>query len=402
MSFDRHCWVEIDLDALVHNYRAIKQHVAPAKVCAVVKAAAYGHGDTLVARTLETAGADWFGVSCLSEALHLRGSGIKSDILILGHTDPASAAELAQHKLTQAVFSPEYAAALSRRAAEQGCVIQVHLKVDTGMGRLGFCARTEADIAPCATALAHCYTLSGLAIGGLFQHFAVADSCTEQDVAYTHTQHHCFEAVIAALKALGHTPSLLHCCNSAGLTVHPEWGYDLVRPGIVLYGYDPSPSVSLPGLQPIMSLKATVSQVKQLTAGQGVSYNLQYIASEPVRVATLCVGYADGYPRAMTGQGVCRLRNQAASIVGCVCMDQLLVDVTHIEGVQAGDTATLFGPGGICDTAQTIADKTGTIPYEILCGIGLRVPRVYLQAGKQIAVTNYLKQTTFSLQQQPF
>ena len=394
MDFEQHCWAEVDLDALVHNFKLLQAHAAPAQVCAVVKAGAYGHGDGMVCRALEAAGAKWFAVSCLAEALHLRAAGIGGDILILGRTDPSCAASLVRCGLTQALFSPEYARQLAACAGQAHRPVQVHLKVDTGMGRIGFVARGAADVAPCAAALSACFELKGLEVTGLFQHFAVADSHAPADVAYTRRQHDLFLAVLAALEAQGRQVRTAHCCNSAALAEHPEWGMDLVRPGILWYGEQPSGEVSLPGLVPVLTLKAAVSQVKDLGPGQALSYGLCFTAGRPMRVATLCVGYADGYPRAMTNQGVCALHGAPAPVVGRVCMDQLMVDVTGIPGVQAGDAATIFGAGGAADSTAAVAAKVGTIPYEIMCGLALRVPRVYLQGGRCAAVVDYLKQSS--------
>ncbi len=390
MEFERHCWAEIDLDALVHNLTLIQAHSAPATVCAVVKSGAYGHGDSFVCRALEEAGAKWFAVSCLSEALHLRTIGIRGNILILGHTDPSFAPHLIRHDLTQAVFSPEYAQALSSHI--QRGTLKVHLKVDTGMGRIGFIARKPEDVDACADALSACFDLKGLEVTGLFQHFAVADSHAPEDMAYTEQQHILFLSVLAALEERGRRIQIAHCCNSAALVEHPEWGMDLVRPGIILYGDDPSDDVHCGGLRQALTLKATVSQVKDLEPGQALSYGLKYTAQAPRRVATLCVGYADGYPRAMTGKGVCALHGKPAPVVGRVCMDQMMVDVTDIPDVAEGDEAIIYGAGGVADTTAQVAAKVDTIPYEIMCGLALRVPRVYLKDGQCVGVSDYLKQ----------
>ena len=392
MEFERHCWAEVDLDALMHNFKTIQQHAAPATVCCVVKAGAYGHGDGFVCRALEEAGAKCFAVSCLSEAMHLRASGIQGDILILGHTDPACAPSLIRYDLTQAVFSLDYARQLS--AHIQRGTVRVHLKVDTGMGRIGFVARSREDIAACTAALSECFDLKGLQVTGLFQHFAVADSHAPEDIEYTQRQHTLFLAVLAALEERGRTIQVAHCCNSAALAEHPDWGMDLVRPGIILYGNDPSDEVHFEGIIPALTLKATVSQVKELEPGQAVSYGLKYTAEEPRRVATLCVGYADGYPRAMTNQGICAIHGQPAPVVGRVCMDQMMVDVTGIPDVAQGDEAVIYGNGGVADTIVQVAAKTGSIPYEVMCGLALRVPRVYLKDGQCVAVADYLKQIT--------
>ena len=391
MNFEKHCWAEVDLDALAHNFRLLQQHAGSATVCAVVKAGAYGHGDGIVCRTLANAGAKWFAVSCLAEALHLRSGGVTGEILILGHTDPACAATLACHRLTQAVFSPEYARALSDAALEANCRVRCHLKIDTGMGRLGFIARCEDDIPACLEQLETCFALDGLEITGMFQHFAVADSHAVEDVEYTDRQHDLFVQVKTEVEARGHQLRTVHCCNSAALVEHPEWGMDMVRPGIVLYGCDPSDEVHLDGLRPVLTLKTVVSQVKELLPGQALSYGLQFTADSPRKVATLCVGYADGYPRLLSGKGVCSIGGHSAPVLGRVCMDQMMVDVTGLDDVKEGDEAVVFGGPG-ADSLNDVANKVGSIPYEIMCGLALRVPRVYLREGRCVAVADYLKQ----------
>lgn len=390
MCFEKHCWAEIDLDALRRNFRLIRAQAAPAKVCAVLKADAYGHGDALCAQVLAEEGAAWFAVSCLAEALHLRRAGIVQPILVLGHTDPAQAPALWRHKITQAVYSPEYARALAGQAcaAGPGACVQVHLKVDTGMGRIGFSVR--AGLEEGVRQLSSCFELKGLVVTGLFQHFAVADSLAPADVAYTGEQHRLFTEVLRRLQAVGRRVQTAHCCNSAGLITHPEWGMDMVRAGIILYGQPPSGQVSLPGLAPVFALKAVVSQVKELCPGESVSYGRAFTAPAPMRVATLCAGYADGYPRLLSGQGIACLHGQPAPVLGRVCMDQLIVDVTHIPRAQSGDEATLFGGRCAADSAARAAEKAGTIPYELLCGVSRRVPRVYIQGGKVTAVADFL------------
>lgn len=391
MNFEKHCWAEVDLDALAHNFRLLQQHAGSAAVCAVVKAGAYGHGDGIVCRTLADAGAKWFAVSCLAEALHLRSGGVTGEILILGHTDPACAATLACHRLTQAVFSPEYARALSDAALEANCRVRCHLKIDTGMGRLGFIARCKDDIPACLEQLETCFALDGLEITGMFQHFAVADSHAVEDVEYTGRQHDLFVQVKTEVEARGHQLRTVHCCNSAALVEHPEWGMDMVRPGIVLYGCDPSDEVHLDGLRPVLTLKTVVSQVKELLPGQALSYGLQFTADSPRKVATLCVGYADGYPRLLSGKGVCSIGGHSAPVLGRVCMDQMMVDVTGLDDVKEGDEAVVFGGPG-ADSLNDVANKVGSIPYEIMCGLALRVPRVYLREGRCVAIADYLKQ----------
>ena len=394
LEFEKHCWAEIDLDALQHNFALIQRTVG-GPVCAVVKADAYGHGDVTVAQTLQAAGAAAFAVSCLAEARHLRRHGIDKPILILGYTDPAFAAALAQGNIIQCVFSAEYAAALSRAATAAGVTVECHLKADTGMGRIGFALRSDFDAA--LAQMAACYALPGLHIAGLFQHFAVADSVVPQNEAYTDEQHALFLRAADALRAMGHDPGALHCANSAAQMRHPEWRGAMTRAGIILYGLDPSGEVHIEGLRPVMTLKARVTHLKMLLPGQSVSYGRTFTAEKTMQVATVCVGYADGYPRILSGTqggGVMLLHGAAAPVVGRVCMDQTLVDVTGIP-CTPGDEITVFGPAaaGVADTADTIAAKTDTINYEIVCGIARRVPRVYLQHGTPTHIWNDLEET---------
>ena len=391
-TFEKHCWAEIDLDALRHNYEKICRNAGGVPVCAVVKADAYGHGDVAVARTLARCGAGWFAVSCLSEAMRLRLAGIRGEILILGYTDPSQARRLAKHNITQTVFSLEYARALADQTQKKGKpprVVKCHLKVDTGMGRIGFAARDDLDKA--VEEMDRCFEIKGLKVTGLFQHFAVADSEDPADQAYTDHQQELFLQVLQRLEDKGRHIKTAHCCNSAGQLTHPEWGLNLMRAGIILYGEDPSDQVRCEGLEPVMALKATVSQVKELAPGDSVSYGRAFTASRPMRVATLCCGYADGYPRLLSGKGVVSIHGQAAPVLGRVCMDQMIVDVTHIPETKMGDEACILGGNGPQDSFCAAADKIGTISYELLCGVSRRVPRIYRENGKIVNVADYLK-----------
>lgn len=391
MRFEKHCWAEIDLDAMEHNFRQIHRH-AGGPVCAVIKADGYGHGALVVADVLHTAGAAAFAVSCLAEARQLREHGITEPILILGYTDPAFADELAALSITQTLFSAEYGAALSASATAANCTVACHLKVDTGMGRIGFALRTDFEAA--IQAMEACYALPGIRITGFFQHFAVADSARLDDIAYTGKQYALFVRAVERLRADGLDTGTVHCANSAAQLLHPEWRCDLVRAGIILYGLAPSSQVGSPLLRSIMSLKAVVTHIKWLQPGQSVSYGRTFTAGQPVRAATISVGYADGYPRLLSNRGVMTIRGQAAPVLGRVCMDQTIVDVTGIPDVQPGDEVLVFGPDAArgADTAETVAEKAGTISYEIVCGIARRVPRVYWQNGKPAFWYDYLCQ----------
>ena len=385
---ESHCWVEIDLDAFRHNYRLVKENAGNGPVCSVVKADAYGHGDIAVAQVLAEEGTDWFAVSSLSEALSLRRGGIRQPILVLGYTLPELAPLLVENRITQALFSLEYAAQLSA-ALRLGQVLDCHLKLDTGMGRIGFPVCSDMEESLCE--MEKCYQLSGICITGIFQHFAAADSNDPHDIAYTQRQYTLFRQATDALRARGHETGIRHCCNSAGQLVRPEWRLDLVRAGVILYGCAPSVDLPVPGYRPAMAVKTRISQVKTLQPGQSVSYGRTFTAETPIRVATCCIGYADGYSRALSGKGVFTIHGKPAPVVGRVCMDQLMVDVTAIPEAAPGDEAIAFGPGLAGDSIDDIAEKTGTINYEIMCGISRRVPRLYLEKGTVVSAADYLE-----------
>ena len=388
VEFERRCWAEIDLGALRHNFHLVRRAAGGARVIAVVKADAYGHGDAAVARQLEAEGADAFAVSGFEEAMRLRRAGVRAPILILGYTGPKNAAALSENNIAQAVFSAGYAQALNEAARAAGVTVTAHIKVDTGMGRIGFDALSGAEAT--ADAVAEACALEHLHAEGIFTHFSVADSASEDDKAYTRGQYAALRAVVNALARRGVRFETVHCCNSAGTFAWPECHVDAVRPGIILYGENPSDEVTLPGLQSAMRLKCCVSMVKELPAGRCVSYGRTFASGHLMRVATLAVGYADGYPRAMSNRGVVEICGKPAHVLGRVCMDQMMVDVTDIPEAKAGDTATVFG-GACSDRVGDLARAADTISYEILCSIGRRVPRVYVDGGREINVVDYLR-----------
>ena len=396
-TFEKHVWAEIDLDALRHNFRTVKARAGALPLCAVVKADSYGHGAVQCARVFAEEGAAWLAVSCLAEALQLRQAGQTLPILILGHVQPEYAADLIRRNITAACYSLPQAKALSEAAQAAGGRVQIHLKADTGMGRIGFALRTDFDAA-IREMLAAC-ALPGLQMTGLFQHFAVADDTGADNIAYTQEQHRLFLRTYQALKAAGQEPPLVHCDNSAGVMLHPEWPQSeitapcMARPGIILYGFDPSDEVRFGQFRPVMKLKTVVSMVKQLQPGQSTSYGRRFVAEKPTLVATLCTGYADGYPRLLScGRGIVEVHGTPCPVLGRVCMDQLMVDVSAVPGpVQEGDEAILWG-GTVSDSAEDIARKTDTISYEVLCGVSRRVPRVYLEHGQITAVEDWILQ----------
>lgn len=368
-------WAEIDLGALAGNFAAIRSR-CDQKIYAVVKADAYGHGAVACARALEKAGADGFAVSNLAEAEELREAGTSLPILILGYTPAEFAPALAKHKIAQCVFSLEYAEALNAAAEKAGVRVTAHLKLDTGMGRIGFDCRTEN--APGLAGARQVLSLKNLDVTGVFAHFAVADTPAED--AFTQQQYHRFTAAVAALESGGHKFQIKHCRNSAATLALPEETTDAVRAGIILYGLSPSGDMTLPAdFQPVMALYSTVSMVKTVADGESVSYGRTYKAQGMRKIATVSAGYADGVPRLLSNKGSVLIHGKRASIVGRVCMDQFCVDVTDIEDVKMGDTVTVFGPGVSVDE---VAQAAETINYEVVCGISKRVPRVYQETTR--------------------
>lgn len=392
-SYLRRTWAEIDLDALEHNFRAIREQTnSSAALAAVVKADAYGHGARILAPELQRLGAGWFAVSNVEEAQELRQYGITRSILILGYTPPEYAAILAEQKITQALLSADYAEALSREAQKAGVTVNAHLKIDTGMSRVGFFYQTpERDRTSVEQAAKACH-LPGLNVNGIFMHFAVADA-GESGEEFTRQQYLSFRAMIDALAQKGISFRWHHCDNSGAIMCYPQTNLDLVRPGIILYGLLPDDALAgLMSLRPVMSLRSVVALLKNVPQGSTVSYGRTYSAEREVRVATIPVGYADGYFRALSSKGSVLIRGCRAPIIGRICMDQMMVDVTDIPDVCEGDTVTLVGRDGEDTiTFDEMAHLVGTINYELVCAISRRVPRVYLRHGKVIGTENYLK-----------
>ncbi len=387
-NFERRCWAEVHLDRLQNNFSTIRRAVAPStEIISVIKANGYGHGDTAVATALCKAGATQFAVANLTEALRLRKAGITQPVLILGACPEEKAPLLAQHNITQCVFGLAYAQKLSAAAVANGVTVSVHLKADTGLGRLGFNAKT--NLAKAVEEIAEACRLPGLSPQGLFTHFASSGMQDTASEEYTQNQFALFQQVRSLLLEKGISFPFAHCCNSGGILHWPQYHLDGVRPGILLYGLAPEKGLTLPGLAPVMELKASVSLVKEISPGDCISYGSTFCAAKPMRVATISAGYADGYPRHLSSQGVIGIHGKSAPVLGRVCMDQFVVDVSHIEPVCAGDTVTLLG-GENSDTWEQAAEKCGTIAYELLCDVGMRVPRVYCQHQQVLHVENYL------------
>jgi alanine racemase len=366
-------WLEIDLFAIRNNARRLAALAGEAQVMAVVKANAYGHGAVPVAQAALQAGARWLGVARVDEGLALRAAGLSTPVLVLGYTPPAQAAEAIAAGLALTVFDAETAAAYAAAARAQGRAAAVHVKVDSGMGRLGVLPGEAPALFQALRGLA------GLSVEGVFTHFAAADST---DPAFTRRQIAAFSGVLAALEAAGLRPPLTHAANSAGTLAYPEARYTLVRCGIALYGLDPSSAVPCPPeFIPALTWKTCVAQVKTLPAGHGVSYGPAYVTPAPERVAVLPVGYADGYRRvpAPGAHHEVLIGGQRAPVRGRVCMDQIVVGVDHLPAVRPGDEVVLLGAqGSECISAEELAHRWGTINYEVTSGVMGRVERTYV------------------------
>lgn len=370
MSFP--VWAEVDIGALNHNLREVRRLVGPSKIMAVVKANAYGHGLVQVARALAAGGADWLGVARGSEAIELRHHGVTAPILVLGYVHSDECRQLLAEEVSFTVYEKELAKEFAGKARQEKKALRVHVKVDTGMGRLGFPCNVSGVKAVLSVA-----RFPGVEIEGLFTHFACAD---EPDERKTLRQLERFLDFARELEKRGLTVRYKHAANSAAIIRLPQTRLDMVRPGIVLYGLYPSPETcSGPDLLPVMSLKARVVQVKRVRKGFPVSYGWTYRTRANAVLATVAVGYGDGYSRLLSGKGEVLIGGVRVPVVGRVCMDQIIVEATEVAGVQPGDEVVLFGrQGGNSIPVEEIANKIGTINYEVVCSVSARVPRVYL------------------------
>jgi alanine racemase len=380
-------WAEINLDNIAHNVKEIQRLVGKrTEIMAVVKADAYGHGVLETVSTLIENGTSRLAVSMLDEAIQLRKIGIDVPILVLSHTNPKRADELIKYQITQTIYSHDMAKILSDEALRQGVKAKVHIKIDTGMTRVGFPPGYSA-----VKAVMEIQKLPGIIIEGIFSHFATAD---EKDSSYTMHQIELFESIISELNRIGILIPIRHISNSAAILQYPEFSMELVRPGIILYGIYPSEEVRKvdADFKPAMTLKTNIAMIKWVEAGTAISYGRKFTTGRKSLIATIPVGYADGYSKLLTGKGRVLVNGQFAPVVGSICMDQCMIDVTEIDGdVKTGDEVVLLGKQGNREiTAQELAGYIGTIPYEIICIIGKRVPRVYFKNGQIVNVLNYL------------
>ncbi|MDP9339479.1 MAG: alanine racemase [Acidobacteriota bacterium] len=386
----RPVWADVSLPALVHNFRSIRAYVnpqtekrsTPRKVLCIVKGNAYGHGGPEVAKTLEKAGSDWFGVTCTEEGIGLRKAGVRKPILILTSFVPGEEKRLLQHHLTTVIHRCEQLSQLDRAAARSGQrQVSFHLKIDSGMNRLGLDASNIDCFARQLAKAPH------LQLTGVMTHFASSESFADNAAGrQTRQQEEKFFAALDRLRALKIDPGIIHLANSAAIVTRPETWADMVRPGVILYGYHPGydPAVQraeiekrLP-LKLSMSLRSRIISLRDVPAGAGVGYGSSFVPQKPSRIAVLAAGYGDGIHRSLGNHGSVLIRGLMAPMVGIVSMDVTMIDVTEVPGVEIGDTATIYGAAGkFTHPAHLVARSIGTVTSDLLCAVSQRVPRIY-------------------------
>lgn len=385
MHISRRTWAEVNLSAAKHNFGIIKEKAKGSRICCVVKADGYGHGANVLAGLYESLGADFLAVSNIDEAEEIREYGIKLPILILGYTPVSDTKRLLKLGLTQAVYALDYAQALSEKCCELQGKLNVHIKIDTGMSRIGFmCQSFPRDEASIDEIVEVC-KLEGLDVTGIMAHFSVADE-GEDGSEYTYAQLNAFDTTLKLLKDKGVEFDIVHHANSAGIECYAESQKTMVRAGIILYGLAPSEKLqdALP-LKPLMTLKTSVASVKKIYKGTTVSYGRTFTAEDDMKVATVTIGYADGYFRDLSGKGYMLLKGKKCRVLGRVCMDQTIIDVSEVDDVKIGDEVTVFDAEK-SPTVDDLASFADTINYEIICAVSKRVPRYYLVNGQTVDV----------------
>jgi alanine racemase len=382
----RPVYAEIDLDAIAYNIKNIKKLVKDKEIIAVVKADCYGHGALDVVPTLLENGASRLAVAVLTEGIELRNDNIKAPIMILGYTPSYLNEELIKYDLEQTVYDLDYAKELSKTALSLNKKAKIHIAIDTGMGRIGFLPTEKAIDAICKIC-----SLEGLEVIGIFTHFSTSD---EKDKEYTNEQFEKFTDLLKKLSNLNIEIPIKHVSNSGAIMDMPETYLDAVRAGIILYGYYPSPEVKKENLslKPALTLKATITRVQEMDAGMSISYGRTFNTERKSLIATIPIGYADGYSRLLAKNAKVIINGQFAPIVGRICMDQGMIDITDINGdIKVGDEVIILGEqNGLRFNADNFAEIMGTINYEILCMLKYRIPRVYVKNGKIFNVRNYL------------
>ena len=387
IQYRERAWAEISLDALEYNVKVIQNQLAhTTEYCAVVKADAYGHGEEYICKKLYKMGIGFYAVSSFEEAVRVRRWCPEGEILILGYTAPECAPMLAEQKIIQAVVSVEYARELSK-SAKINAPVRCHIALDTGMGRIGIRTGSEkAEKEACLQELKEISALQGVQIEGLFTHFAVADEENAENVAYTEKQRaEFFYTAEMYQKEIGKLKHI-HCMNSAAILYRNTPESSLARAGIIMYGLMPNAALAVPlKLEPVLSFRTRITHIKEVHAGDCISYGRTYQAEETRKIATISVGYADGYARGLSNKGEVLVNGVRCPITGRVCMDQTMIDITGVPNAEIGSVVTLIGTDGKEHiTADEIAGLYGTIGYEVVCGISKRVPRIFIQNKKMI------------------
>lgn len=378
-------YAEINLDNFRHNFREVKRLAPGKKTIGVIKADGYGHGAVELAAILEEENADYFAVAVITEALELRRAGYNQPILVLGFTPPTFAKDIVENNITQAIFNYELAEAISSAAGKLNKIAKIHIKLDTGMGRVGFLPESLA-----VNEVKRIAKLQNIYIEGIFTHFATAD---EENKEFSRYQLENYNNTLSMLSKEGINFDIKHTANSAAIIDIPEAHIDAVRPGIMLYGYYPSDEVVKERLtlKPVMELKANVVNIKEVATGTPISYGRKFYTNKTSKIATLSFGYADGYTRLLFDKTFVIVNGVAAPVVGRICMDQCMIDISQCGEVKHGDEVIVMGErNGISNNADDIAKRLGTISYEVLCMVSKRVPRIYNKGGEIIKVKNYV------------
>ena len=386
MRKTRPVWAEVDLDNLAHNIREVRRITNPKTIImAVVKGDGYGHGATMAAKVFLENGAERLAVATLTEAMELRRASFEAPILVLGYTPAYQSGDVLEYDVNPAVYTSGHAEALSKAAIAMGRVAKIHIKLDTGLGRIGFLP-TEKSI----NEIVEISQLPSLEIEGIFTHFAVADL---REKKYTRGQFEKYMQIVEEIEERGVSIPIKHASNSAAVIDLPEYNLDMVRPGSILYGMYPSDEVDMDKveLRPALTLKAKMSNVKTVPKGTGISYGLTFTTDKPKRIGTLSIGYADGYSRAFSNRAEVGIKGRRAPVVGRVCMDQCMIDLTDIEEAKIGDEVVLFGDGSDhTPRAEELAGWMGSIFAEVLSSLSRRVPRVYIKNGEVVEIRDYL------------
>lgn len=383
MHVIKRTWAEVSLDNAEKNFKEIQKRVGSTPICCVIKADGYGHGAIELARLFSELGAKYFAVSNIDEAKELRNNGINLPIVILGYTDVKSVPELAQYSIEQTVLSYEYGIALNKECAKNNVKVKIHIKVDSGMSRIGFmCQQFPRDNNSIEEIYSVC-NLPNLEVTGIFTHFCVSDE-GENGQEFTEIQYQNFSHTVESLKEKGINFPVVHCSNSGAIEDYPDTYNSMVRAGIILYGLSPSDKIRNElNLLPVMTLKSTIAHIKTIEKGASVSYGRTFAAEKQMKIATVPIGYADGYVRGYAKNGYMIVNGKKAKIIGRICMDQTMIDVSDIDNINIGDEVIVFGTGENGEqTATDLASINDTINYEVICTVSKRVPRYYTKNGE--------------------